>query len=242
MTYSIVARCPRSGEYGVAVATYSPNVGATVPLVESGRGAVAYQCVSSPIHRALAMRMLAEGASAAGTLAALAVQDPFWPARQVILVDMFGQAAGHTGEMAPPQAGHRLGEGFAVAGNVLTERCLADAWEGFQATAGSDLPLSERLMRALEAGARSGGQPEGLTSAALLVHGAPPFPLLDLRVDLHDRPVIELRRLLEFMRPLQDFYVRRKTDPTGLPRWWQARMEAVPGWRPNHLRQVVPQQ
>jgi uncharacterized Ntn-hydrolase superfamily protein len=162
--------------------------------------------------------------------------------RQVALVDMFGGVAGFTGEKAPAQAGHRLGEGFAVAGNVLTAECLDDTWNGFVATAGSDLPLSERLMRALEAGARSGGQPEGLTSAALLVHGASPFPLLDLRVDLHDRPVVELRRVLEFMRPLQDYYLQRKTDPTGLPRWWQTRMERVPGWRPNHLIQVVPQQ
>lgn len=242
MTYSIVARCPRSGEYGVGVATYSPNVGATVPLVVGGRGAVAYQCVTSPLHRAIAGRMLGEGASAAGTLAALAVQDPFWPMRQVTLVDMFGGVAGHTGEAAPIHAGHRLGNGFAIAGNVLTAQCLDDTWDGFVATEGSDLPLSERLMRALEAGARSGGQPEGLSSAALLVQGKDPFPLLDLRVDLHDRPVVELRRVLEFMRPLQEFYVQRKTDPTGLPRWWQKRMEAVPGWTPNHLVQVVPQQ
>ncbi len=242
MTYSIVARCPETGECGVAVATYSPNVGATAPGAVPGRGALAYQCVSSPIHRAMAMGLLAEGASAAGVIATLAARDPFWPSRQVIVVDMFGGVAGHTGETAPPHAGHRLGEGFAVAGNVLTETCLEDAWQGFQATAGSGLPLSERLMRALEAGARSGGQPEGLTSAALLVHGAAPFPLLDLRVDLHDQPVIELRRVLEFMRPLQAFYVQRKTDPTGLPRWWQKRMEAVPGWQPNHLQRVIPQQ
>lgn len=186
--------------------------------------------------------MLAEGASAAGTPAALAARDPFWPMRQVTLVDMFGGVAGFTGEKAPAHTGHRLGAGFAVAGNVLTERCLDDTWHGFLATAGSDLPLSERLMRALEAGARSGGQPEGLTSTALLVQGAEPFPLLDLRVDLHDRPVVELRRVFEFMRPLQGYYVQRKLDPTGLARWWQARMEAVPGWRPNHLVQVVPQQ
>ncbi len=242
MTYSIVARCPRSGQFGVAVATYSPNVGATVPLVVSGRGAIAYQCVTSPIHRAIAARMLAEGASAAGTLAALAQQDPFWRMRQVTLVDMFGGVAGHTGETAPVHAGHRLGQGFAVAGNVLTATCLDDTHAAFSATLDSDLPLAERLMRALEAGARSGGQPEGLTSAALLLHGQEEFPLLDVRVDVHDQPVIELRRVYAFMAPLQPFYRQRKTDPTGLPRWWQRRMQEVPGWQPNHLVKVVPQQ
>ncbi len=242
MTYSVAARCPRSGEYGVAVATYSPNVGASVPLVVSGRGAVAYQCVTSPMHRALAGRMLAEGASAEGTLAALASQDPFWRQRQVSLVDMFGGVAAHTGETAPVHAGHRLGRGFVVAGNVLTDTCLAETHAAFLASEGSDLSLSERLLRALEAGARSGGQPEGLTSAALLLHGAAPFPLLDLRVDLNDAPVKELRRLHDFMRPLQAFYLQRKIDPTGLGRWWQERMALVPGWKPNHLIQVVPQQ
>ncbi|MBS0521793.1 MAG: DUF1028 domain-containing protein [Proteobacteria bacterium] len=242
MTYSIVARCPRTGQYGVGVATYSPMVGAAVPLVVSGRGAVAYQVIASPIHRAMAGQLLASGASAAGSLAELAAKDPYWQSRQVTLVDMFGGVAGFTGANAPAHCGHKLGDGFAVAGNVLTEVCLEDTWREFSATQESDLPLAERLVRALEAGARSNGQPEGLTSAALLVHGSEPVPLVDLRVDVHDTPVKELRRIWEFVRPLQGYYLQRKTDPTGLPRWWQKRMEAVPGWKPNHLVKVVPQQ
>lgn len=242
MTYSIAARCPRTGQFGVGVATYSPMVGSSVPLVVSGRGAVAYQVVASPIHRAMAGQLLATGASAAGALAELAAKDPFWQSRQVTLVDMFGGVAGFTGANAPPHCGHRLGDGFAVAGNVLTEVCLDDTWNEFSATQDSDIPLAERLMRALEAGARSGGQPEGLTSAALLVHGSEPVPLVDLRVDVSDTPVKELRRIWEFIRPLAGFYLQRKTDPTGLPRWWQKRMELVPGWKPNHLVKVVPQQ
>jgi hypothetical protein len=83
---------------------------------------------------------------------------------------------------------------------------------------------------------------EGLTSAGLLVHGAEEFPLVDSRVDMHDTPVKEMRRLWQFMALLQDFYVRRKTNLTGLPRWWQKHMEVVPGWKPNHLIKVVPQQ
>ena len=242
MTYSIVARCPRSGEYGVGVATYSPVVGSNVPLVIGGRGAVAYQCVATPIFRAMAGRLLAEGASAEGALATLALRDPFWQSRQVTLVDMFGGVAGFTGGNAPVHAGHRLGAGYAVAGNVLTEACLGDTWDSFEATRESDLPLAERLMRALEAGARSGGQPEGLTSAALLVVGQDSFPLVDLRVDVHDAPVKALRQAWDFMQPLGSYYVQRKTDPSGLPRWWQKRMEMVPGWRPNHLIKVIPQQ
>lgn len=242
MTYSIVARCPRTGQYGVGVATYSPMVGAAVPLVVSGRGAVAYQVIASPIHRDLAGRLLASGASAAGTLAELAAKDPYWESRQVSLVDMFGGVAAFTGVNAPLHCGHKLGEGFVVAGNVLTEACLDDTWRAFADSQQSDLPLAERLVQALEAGARSNGQPEGLTSAALLVHGGEPVPVVDLRVDVHDTPVKELRRVWEFVRPLQGFYLQRKTNPSGLPRWWQRRMELVPGWLPNHLVKVVPQQ
>ncbi|MFZ5782855.1 MAG: DUF1028 domain-containing protein [Pseudomonadota bacterium] len=242
MTYSIVARCPRTGQYGVAVATYSPMVGSTVPLVVAGRGAVAYQVVASPIHRALAGQLLATGASADGVLAELAAKDPFWQSRQVTLVDAFGGVAGFTGANAPLHCGHKLGAGYAVAGNVLTETCLDDTWRAFSATQDSDLPLAERLLRGIEAGARSGGQPEGLTSAALLVQGHEPFPEVDLRVDVHDTPVKELRRIWEFVRPLLPYYLQRKMDPAGLPRWWQKRMELAPGWKPNHLVQVVPQQ
>lgn len=242
MTYSIVARCPQTGQYGVGVATYSPLVGSAVPLVVGGRGAVAYQLVASPIHRALAGQLLATGASAAGVLAELSVKDPYWQSRQVTLVDVLGGVAGFTGANAPKQCGHKLGDGFAVAGNVLTETCLDDTWREFSSTLDSGLSLAERLLRGLEAGARSGGQPEGLTSAAVLVQGAEPFPIVDLRVDVHDAPVKELRRIWEFVRPLQGYYLQRKTDPAGLPRWWQKRMEAVPGWKPNHLIKVVPQQ
>ena len=242
MTYSIVARCPRTGQYGVAVATYSPLVGSTVPRVVAGRGAVAYQVVASPVHRDLAAQLLATGASATGVLAELAAKDPHWQSRQVTLVDMLGGVAGFTGAAAPMHCGHKLGNGFAVAGNVLTASCLDDTWQEFSATQDSGLSLAERLVRGLEAGARSGGQPEGLTSAALLVHGTEPFPVVDLRVDVHDAPVKELRRIWEFVGPLAPYYQQRKTDPTGLPRWWQKRMELVPGWKPNHLVKVVPQQ
>lgn len=242
MTYSIVARCPRTGQFGVAVATYSPVVGSNVPLVVSGRGALAYQCVASPTRRALAGKLLAQGLSAQAVIDGTGADDPYWQNRQLIVVDANGAVAGFTGDKAPPHAGHKLGAGFACAGNVLTASCLDDTFTEFSATQHSDLPLAERLVRALEAGARSNGQVEGLTSAGLLVHGDEEFALVDLRVDVHDTPVKEMRRLWDFMAPLQDFYVQRKTNPTGLPRWWQKRMEMVPGWQPNHLVKVVPQQ
>ena len=205
MTYSITARCPRTGEYGVAVATYSPTVGNSVPLIVPGCGAVAYQLVASLIHRKMAADLLAGGASAASVLADLAVKDPFWEHRQVSLVDTFGGVAAYTGSTALPHAGHMIGQGFVAAGNVVTDVCVGDAFAEFEETQESELSLAERLMRALEAGARSGGQKEGLTSAALLVYGNELAPLVDLRVDLNVAPVIELRRVWEFIQPLVPF-------------------------------------
>ncbi|MDE2363324.1 MAG: DUF1028 domain-containing protein [Hyphomicrobiales bacterium] len=242
MTYSIVAKCPRTGQYGVAVSTYSPRVGATVPMVVPNRGAVAFQSVVSPDFRQIAADLLATGASADGVLAELSVKDRFWQSRQVSLVDVAGHAAAFTGEKAPAHAEHRLGKGFVVAGNIVTDVCVADAFAEFVSTQASDLALAERLMRALEAGARSGGQKEGLTSASLLVHDRYSFAIVDLRVDVHDTPVIELRRVWDFYAPLVDFYIQRNIDPTGLEKWWQAKMKLSSGWTPNHLVRPIAQQ
>lgn len=242
MTYSIAARCTRTGQYGVAVSSYSPMSGAFVPLVISDRCAVAYQNTIAPMHRIIAGQLLATGASAQSVLDDLSSKDPHWQSRQVTLVDMHGGVAGYTGAKAPRHCGHMLGAGFAVSGNVLTETCLSDTFEEFERLQESDLSLGERLVRALEAGARTNGQPHGLTSAGLLVHAREPWPLVDLRVDVHDTPVKELRRAWDFVSPLLEYYRTVRTNPEGRVPWFQRRMEEVPGWKPNHLVKVFPQQ
>ena len=242
MTYSIVAKCMRTGQYGVAVSTYSPRVGATVPLVVPNRGAVAFQCVTSPDMREIAGELLDKGVSAEGVLKELEVKDRFWQMRQVAVVDIAGHAAAFTGAKAPAVAEHKIGKSFAVAGNVVTKVCVGDCYEQFEQVREADLPLGEKLVRALEAGARSGGQEEGLTSAALLVFDRYSFPIVDLRVDVHDTPVIEMRRVWDFYRPLNNFYIQRNIDPTGLAKWWEFRMQACPGWEPNHIAGRKPQQ
>jgi uncharacterized Ntn-hydrolase superfamily protein len=99
---------------------------------------------------------------------------------------------------------------------------------------GTDQVLAERLVRAVEAGRDAGGQPEGQNSAALLVYGDQPFPVVDLRVDLHDEPEAELRRLWDWFSPMVPYYVQRAIKP--VPRWWQWRMDHVPGWTARHLK------
>ena len=233
MTYSIVARCPRSGEYGVGIATYSPNVGVRCPVVVPQRGAASVQAVANPWLLPMARQLMASALSAEKIVAELLAADPYPQSRQIHLVDVYGRAFAFTGERNPAWCGHHVGDGYSVAGNVLAGADVVKAMAAaFEASA--DEPLAERLVRAVEAGRNAGGQPEGQNSAALLVHGAEPFPLVDLRVDLHDQPEAELRRLWDWFRPMVPYYVQRALTPT-VPRWWKWRMDHVPGWRARHL-------
>ena len=233
MTYSIVARCPKTGEYGVGIATYSPNVGVRCPVVVPQRGAASLQAVANPYLLPIAKRLMASALSAEKIVDELLASDPYPQTRQIAVVDVYGRAHAFTGGKNPVWAGHIVGDGFAVAGNVLAGegvvKAMAKAFED-----GTDQVLAERLVRAVEAGRDAGGQPEGQNSAALLVYGDQPFPVVDLRVDLHDDPEAELRRLWDWFSPMVPYYVQRAIKP--VPRWWQWRMDHVPGWTARHLK------
>lgn len=233
MTYSIIARCPRTGQFGFAVATYSPSAGARCPAVVPGRGAASVQAVTNPMLQQHAGRLLAEGRSARNVIEELQAMDPHPQTRQILAVDVYGSAHAITGDRNRSWAGHHVGDGYACAGNVLSGSAvvqeMARAYEGSPGE-----PLAERLMRAIEAGRDAGGQPEGQNSAAMLVVDAHPAPIVDLRVDLHDAPEAELRRLWDWYRPMVPYYVERALRPD-MPPWWQWRMATVPGWRARHL-------
>lgn len=234
MTFSIVARCARTGQFGVAVATYSPNVGVRCPLAVPGRGAASLQAVASPLMMPLAARLLAESRSAKNVVEELLAADGSPESRQILVVDARGRAHAVTGSRNPSWAGHHVGAGFACAGNVLAGAQVVDAIAGaFEADPADE--LAERLVRAIEAGRDAGGQPEGQNSSAIVVYDRHPFPIVDLRVDLHDAPEAELRRLWDWWRPMVPYYVERAFSPE-VPRWWQWRMDHVPGWVARHLR------
>lgn len=234
MTYSISARCPRTGEYGVGIATYSPNVGVRCPVVVPGRGAGSMQAVANPLLLPMARRLMEQGFSAEKIVAELQSADPFPQSRQLAVVDVYGRAHAFTGEKNPKWCGHVTGDGYAVAGNVLAgEQVVKAMAKAFEDSASE--PLAERLVRSVEAGRDAGGQPEEQNSAALLVYGQHPFPIVDLRVDLHDTPEAELRRLWDWFRPMVPYYVERALSPA-VPRWWQWRMDHVPGWAARHLK------
>jgi uncharacterized Ntn-hydrolase superfamily protein len=234
MTFSIVARCPRTGQFGVGIATYSPNVGVRCPLVVPRCGAATVQSVANPVLLPIARGLLEARHSARKVVEEIQASDPYPQLRQVAAVDVYGQAYAFTGEQNVAWAGHHVGEGYAAAGNVLSGAQVVQAMAmAFEAGAGLD--LAERLMRAVEAGRDAGGQPEGQNSAALMVGGEHSFPLVDLRVDLHDAPEAELRRLWDWYAPMVPYYIER-AYAAKVPRWWQWRMDHVPGWVARHLR------
>jgi uncharacterized Ntn-hydrolase superfamily protein len=198
-TFSIVARCARTGELGIAIATAVPAVGALCPFIVAGVGAVATQAWVNPYLAMDALDHMQNGMRAAEALQATLKPEPLGNLRQVGVVDAKGGAASFSGADCLPYAGHRLGEGLAIQGNMLKGPETLDAMQNAFATS-PELNFSERLMRALEAGQAAGGDVRGKQSAALKIYSTEAYPLLDLRVDEHASPVAELRRVLGIAR------------------------------------------
>jgi uncharacterized Ntn-hydrolase superfamily protein len=194
MTWSVVARDPATGEIGIAVATRFFAVGALCPYVRPGAGAVATQALINPYHGIDGIELLARGMPAAETLAALLARDAGRDVRQVHLMDAAGRFAAHTGKSCVDWAGHLVFDEFSVAGNMLAGRQVIEATaKAFEAARGK--PLAERFLDALDAGDAAGGDKRGRQSAAIRVHSGDEYPDLDMRVDDHEFPLVELRRL-----------------------------------------------
>lgn len=220
MTFTVVARCSRTGRLGVGTATHSPTVGLRVPFVKPLAGAVAIMAVADQRLGPIALRFLELGYKAPGAIAALVQADDYPEYRQLGIVDDDGIAAARTGAMNKPWCGDRVGEGYVALGNALAGEQVVEAMERAW-LAEPDEDLEERLMCAIEAGRDAGGQPEGQRSAALVVYDRKTFARVDLRVDLHDEPVGELRRIFDWYRPAIPYYDQRQVDPRvpGLDEW-----------------------
>jgi len=224
MTFTTLARCKRTGMLGIATATSSHAVGVRVPFVRERRGAVAIMAKADQRLGATALRLLDIGYKAPGVIEQLVAGDPYPEYRQLGVVDDDGFAAARTGTENSDWCGHRTGDGYVVLGNALSGEQVIDAMEAaFLADPGED--LEERLLRAIEAGRDAGGEPIGQTSAALLVHAQKAFSRVNLRVDIHDEPVGELRRIFDIYRPTIPYYDTRQLDPRvpKLDEWLAAR-------------------
>ena len=200
-TYSIVARDRATGELGVAVQSHWFSVGSVVSWARPGVGAVATQSVAEVAHGPNALEHLGRGLDAAGAIGVVLSGDEQARYRQLGVVDAQGRAAAHTGADCIAFAGDVVGEGFACQANMMASNTVPDAMASAYATHKGD--LAERLMAALEAAEAAGGDVRGHQSAALLVvpaQGEPWRTRFDIRVEDHDQPLMELRRLLRFSR------------------------------------------
>ena len=197
MTYSIVARDPETGELGVAVQSRAFNTGAVVPWAAPGVGVVATQSYTEVSYGPLGLELLRAGKSPEQALAKLVAADDDSAYRQVAILGAGGQVAVHIGEACIPAAGFAAGDGFSAQANMVdSERVWESMAEAFE---GSQGPLAERLLSALDAAEEAGGDWRGRQAGGIVVVGPEGEPWereVDVRVDDHSDPLGELRRLL----------------------------------------------
>jgi uncharacterized Ntn-hydrolase superfamily protein len=200
MTFSIVARDEVTGDFGIAVQSKFVAVGAVVPWAKAGVGAIATQSLANTRYGTMGLDLLSSEVSAAETVARLVAEDAERAFRQMGIVGMTGAPATYTGEECPPWAGGHIGDHYACQGNILVGEDTVQAMaRTFEETAGQ---LCHRLIAALAAGQAAGGDSRGQQSAALLVvregggYGGFNDRFIDLRVDDHPQPIVELGRIL----------------------------------------------
>ncbi len=218
MTFSIVARCPRTGMLGVATSSKALAAGFWVPYVRTGVGAIASQAFTNPYLGIDGLTLLEQGLAAERALERLVESDRGRDLRQVGIVDRDGHTAAYTGSKCIPWAGQAEGGGYVCLGNILTgEEVIKAMALAFEASVDEELP--ERLLRALEAGQEAGGDRRGRQSAGMRVVHIEEYPYCDLRVDDHADPIAELRRVFTVFQREEPFHqmMSRRDDYT--PQW-----------------------
>jgi len=230
VTFSIIARCERTGMFGMGIATRPMAIGAKCPFIRPGIGGLMVQANGDPELGPLGLKLLETGYSAAKVLKE--IEDTDGPDniewRQIAVIDKRGNTAARTGRDNEDWKGHIAKPNVCALGNRLAgERTVTAMMEAFERSAPEE--LAERLVRALEAGRDAGGQVAGQHSAALLVYHRKSYAWVDLRADEHDEPIGELRRLYGLYIPLISYYDRRPANPS-MPRDddWR-RQEGVKG-------------
>jgi len=227
MTFTIVARCTRTGNMGVSMATSSPAVGNRCAFV-SRDGAVGFQAIAEPRLGAATLRFVEARHSPRAAIELIQRADDWPDHRQIGIVDADGRSAAHTGKMNMDWAGHRVGPGYVAMGNLITGEEVVSAIEAAFLSS-HDEDLEERLIRAIEAGRDAGGQEEGQLSASILSFGRETFARCDLRVDHSPEPIAELRRIFDWYRPLIPYFLDRTADPNQLRHkdWLIAKAQAT---------------
>ncbi|MBV9518478.1 MAG: DUF1028 domain-containing protein [Hyphomicrobiales bacterium] len=217
MTWSIIARDPRTGEMAIAVATKFFAVGSRVPHLRAGVGALATQALTNPLYGTRGLVLLEARVPAADVVRLLTSADRGQASRQLHVMDADGHVGAHTGSDCVEWAGHLAGRDCSCAGNMLAgPQVVADTVEAFERN--SALPMSKRMIEAMKAGEAAGGDKRGKQSACLVIVSTEEYSDLDLRVDDHMDPLAELERLEEVSRERWVHYRKflpRKLDPVG---------------------------
>jgi uncharacterized Ntn-hydrolase superfamily protein len=218
MTWSIIARDNATGQFGIAVATKFFAVGARVPYVAAGLGAIATQALVNPYYGIDGMRLLREGRTSRAIVDTLIAADAGRETRQLHVMDALGGIASHTGRDCVDWCGHIGGNGFSIAGNMLSgAQVLDDTAKAY--VANEDLTFPQRLIAAMRSGEAAGGDKRGKQSAALLIYGEEEWSDLDLRVDDHADPLAELERLEAVSREHWGHFRKvlpTRQNPTGI--------------------------
>ena len=217
MTFSITARCARTGMFGVAVTSSSMAVAARCANARAAVGAVSSQNITDPRLGPRGLDLMAAGASAADALAQLLSEHPLRDYRQLALVDAQGRTAEHSGSMTLGRHAVALGPDAVAAGNLLADDGVPEAMlQAFRAE--PETHLAQRLVAGLAAGLAAGGEEGPVRSAGLLVADREAWPLVDLRVDWSEGdPIAELAEVWRGWQPQMDDYVKRALDPASAP-------------------------
>ncbi|GAB5375924.1 MAG: DUF1028 domain-containing protein [Acuticoccus sp.] len=217
MTFSIAARCARTGLVGMAVSSSSPAVAARCAHARARVGAVASQNITDPDLGPQILDRLAAGEAAEAALAAVLATHPFADFRQITVIDSKGGTALHTGAGGLGTTGASRGVDCVAAGNLLSDAAIAQRMtETFAATAGH---LGDRLLAAMQASVDAGGEEGPVRSAGMLIYDRQPWPIVDLRVDWDEAaaPIAGLRAVWAIYKPQIDDYVVRAENPTAAP-------------------------
>ena len=216
MTFSIVARCPRSGALGIAITSSSPAVASRCAHVRALVGAATTQNITDPRLGPALLDALEQGLGADEAVATVRAAGAHIEYRQLSVVDAAGRVSSWTGSRTLGIAGCAEGPGVLAAGNMLaTPRVLDEVVATFDQS--PDRPLEVRLLAALAAGLAAGGEQGPLHSAGLVVCEQVPWPVTDLRVDWSQTPIADLIGLWDLWEPQKADYLVRALDPGRAP-------------------------
>ncbi len=217
MTFSLVARCAKTGQFGVAISSSSPAVAARCAYARAGVGAVASQNVTDPRLGPRALDLMAEGASAGAAIQSLQDSAEHMAYRQVLAVDGQGGTAIHSGPNSLGIWTQAQGRDVAAGGNLLANDSVPQAIvDGFEAATGA---LGDRLIAAMRAGLAAGGEAGPVHSAGMLIVDRESWPYAELRCDWIDDgcPIEAIARAWEVYQPQAADYVTRALDPSAAP-------------------------